>query len=210
MRFIRFGITLQRLEPDDLEMVRVWRNGPRVRPYMRYHELIQPEEQKQWFQSLDAERDWYFIARTGDIPFAVFDIKDIDWSAEYGEAGGFVGDSRYIGRPEPGQATLALMDFGFHLLGLKSLKARYSASLDRIVRLNDRLGYVITHQGADGFLYAQVTADRYLRWAAPLRKAAVTAHGSAALLISPTPWLMSRIQPPPTATQPPDWQLAVR
>src|SRR5271167_496192 len=190
MRFTRFGITLQRLEPDDLEMVRQWRNSPWVRPYMRHREVIGPNEQTQWFQGLDSERDWYFIARTGDVPFAVFDIKAIDWTAACGESGGFVGNPRFIGCPEPAQATLALMDFGFHLLGLKSLKARYSASLPRIVRLNERLGYVITREGDDGFVYAQVNAERYLRCAASLRTAAVTVHGSAAVLISPTPWLV--------------------
>jgi hypothetical protein len=101
------------------------------------------------------------------------------------------------------------MDFGFHLLGLKSLKARYSATLPRIVRFNERLGYVITREEDDGFLYAQVTAERYWRCAAPLRKAAGTLHGSDALLTSPTPWLLSRIRQA-TAMQLPDWRLELR
>lgn len=209
MLFTRFGITLQKLEPDDLEMVRHWRNSSWVRPYMRYREVIGPNEQMQWFHGLDAERDWYFIARAGDLPFALFDIKAIDWSRACGESGGFIGEADFIGRPEPAQATLALMDFGFAVLRLESLHACYSASLPRIVRFNQQLGYVIIREGTDGFLYTQVTAARYLQYAASLRKAALTIHGPAALLTSPSPWLVSRMQQP-AATQISDLRLELR
>jgi RimJ/RimL family protein N-acetyltransferase len=176
---------------------------------MRYRELIGPDEQTLWFRGLDAERDWYFIARAGEVPFALFDIKAIDWTADCGESGGFVGEPGFIGRPEPAQATLALMDFAFQVLRLQSLQARYRASLLRIVRFNQQLGYVVTREGEDGFLYAQVTAEYYLQRAASLRKAALTVHGPAAALISPSSWLINRMQQP-TATHLPDFQLELR
>ena len=209
MDFTRFGITLHRLERNDLEMVRQWRNSDRVRPYMRYREFIQPEEQTRWFEGLNTENDWYFIARAGDVRFAVFDIKAIDWNAACGESGGFVGDPRFTARPEPGQATLALMDFGFELLQLESLQACYSARLPRIIRFNEQLGYVISREGGDGFLYAAVKAERYLHCAAPLRKAAITLHGNAAVLTSPSPWLLKHMQREP-ARHLPHLQLEVR
>jgi len=194
MHFTRFGITLHRLERNDLEMVRQWRNSPWVLPFMRYREFIEPTEQTRWFERLHTENDWYFIARAGEVPFAVFDIKAIDWTAGCGESGGFVGDPRFTGRPEPAQATLALMDFGFALLQLKSLQARYSSSRPRILRFNDQLGYVITHEGDDGFVYARVSAERYLHCAASLRKAAITLHGNSAVLTAAGPWLRKYLQ----------------
>ena len=209
MHFTRFGITLHRLERDDLEMVRQWRNSDQVRSYMRYREFIEPEEQTRWFEGLSAEDDWYFIARAGDAPFAVFDIKAVDWNAACGESGGFVGDPRYTGRPEPGQATLALMDFGFQLLHLESLQACYSARHPRIIRFNENLGYVISREGDDGFLHAAVNPERYLQSAARLRKAAITLHGNAAVLTSPSPWLLKHMHREP-ARYLPDLQLEVR
>jgi RimJ/RimL family protein N-acetyltransferase len=208
MHFSRFGIRLQRLDPDDLEMVRQWRNSSWVRPYMHYRELIGPDQQTLWFQGLDAERDWYFTARAGDVPFGLFDIKAIDWTAACGESGGFVGEPRFIGRSEPAQATLALMDFAFQVLRLQSLQARYSANLKRVVRFNQQLGYVVTRE-EDGFLHSQVTAGQYLQYAAFLRKAALTVHGPAAALNSPSSWLVSHMQQLP-ATRLPDFQLVLR
>ncbi len=194
MRFTRFGITLQRLEPGDLDMVRHWRNSSWVRPYMRYQEVIGPDEQSRWFHNLHAERDWYFVARAGSRQFACFSIKGIDWSLSRGESGGFVGEPAFIGDSEPAQATLALMDFGFLVLRLTTLQARYRANLLRVVRFNQQLGYSVQSRGDDGFLLAEVTAERYLQCAASLRKAAETVNGAAATLASPDPWLLDRVR----------------
>jgi RimJ/RimL family protein N-acetyltransferase len=207
MRFIRFGITLQRLEADELEMVRQWRNSKWVRPYMHYRKWIAPEEQMRWFQSLDSQRDWYFTARVDDVPIALFDIKEIDWIAGYGESGGFAAGQEWIWRPELAQATLALMDFAFLVLRLRSLQARYRANLPRIVRFNERLGYLVARED-DGFLHAQVTAERYLEHAALLRTAAVTLFGPEAALITSPRWLLERLQQPAVSHQP-DFQLKV-
>src|SRR5215510_89076 len=111
MRFSRFGLTLEKLQHQHLELVRQWRNSDRVLPYMRYRKLIQPEDQLRWFHALDPATNWYFIAQIRDVPFALFHIKNIDWKQECGESGGFVGNQEFIARPEPAQATLALMDF---------------------------------------------------------------------------------------------------
>jgi RimJ/RimL family protein N-acetyltransferase len=182
MRFTRFGITLETLGAADLEMIRNWRNSDWVRPYMRHREVIEPEDQRKWFHALDLERNYYFVTRAGDRPFACLNIKSIDWKSLHGESGAFIGDPAFIGRPEPAQATLALMDFGFLVLRLESLQARYNRGLLRVVRFNQQLGYELKSEGDDGFLYAQITAARYLHCAAPLRKAAATISGTNAIL----------------------------
>src|ERR1700742_4498807 len=111
MRFRRFGITLDRLGAADLELIRNWRNSEWVQPYMHYREVIEYEQQKKWFQALDPERNYYFVARAWDRPSPCLNIKAIDWDLLCGESGAFIGDPAFIGRPEPAQATLALMDF---------------------------------------------------------------------------------------------------
>lgn len=189
MHFTRFGITLERLEPKHLELVRQWRNSSWVRPYMQYRAFITAEQQVQWFNSLDTRRDWYFTALLQEKPFALFHIKRVDWKINCGEAGGFVGDPRFIGRPEPAQAALALMDFAFLILQLQCLRARYRASLKRIVSFNKQLGYRVELEDAQGFLYATVTSEQYFVSASRLREAAVTLHGNTSELTSPDDWL---------------------
>ncbi len=121
-------------------------------------------------------------------------MKGVDWSRKWGEAGGFVGHPTFIGRPEPAQATLALMDFAFLLLELDALEAQYRTRLPKVVRFNAQLGYRILHE-ADGFVRARVTAEEYFAGAAQPREAAAVVHGTRATLSEADPWLASRVDP---------------
>jgi UDP-4-amino-4,6-dideoxy-N-acetyl-beta-L-altrosamine N-acetyltransferase len=171
MRFVRFGITLERLDRGDLELVRQWRNSDWVRPFMRFQQVVTPDEQTRWFARLDPSRDWYFCAHTGASPFGLFHVKAIDWTRKVGEAGGFVGSPQFIGRPEPALATLALMDFAFSILRLRELEAQYRTSLPRIARFNKQLGYEVFREDTP-FVRARVSAGRYFRCARVFREAA--------------------------------------
>lgn len=208
MRFVRYGVTLERLEHEHLETVRQWRNSSWVRPYMRYRCFIEPEQQRRWFDGLDPRCNWYFVAHADHAPFALFHVKGIDWKLKCGESGGFVGVPGFIGRPEPAQATLALMDFVFLVLHLDSLEAQYSIQLDRVVRFNERLGYSVFREDSDGFVRARVTSERYLTCAAPLRKAAATLYGTVAALADPDPWLTPLIERCGAPARP-DFQLEI-
>jgi RimJ/RimL family protein N-acetyltransferase len=201
MRFVRFGVTLRRLERNHLEIVRRWRNSDWVRPNMRHRSVVEPGDQARWFEGLDPRNDWYFMAHVSDAAFALFHLKAVDWTRETAESGGFVGDPAFIGRPEPAQATLALMDFAFLLLSLDSLEAQYQTALPRIMRFNDQLGYRVFRDEADGFVRAAVTAPRYLARAAPFREAAMALHGPSARL-APDRWLRRRLDDRPPATRP--------
>jgi hypothetical protein len=176
---------------------------------MRYQRFIQPKDQPQWFESLDPRRDWYFIAYVRNEPFALFHVKAIDWTRGYGESGGFVGDAAFIGRPEPAQATLALMDLVFVLFHIQSLEAQYDSHLRRIVRFNQQIGYQVIREEADGFVRARVTAERYFACAYALRKAAATLYGTAAILTTPDPWLAPFIERA-NALQRADFQLQLQ
>jgi RimJ/RimL family protein N-acetyltransferase len=172
MKFIRYGIALERLQTKHLELVRGWRNDDSVRLRMQYQETITPEAQTEWFNKLDDECDWYFIAFRKEIPFGLFHIKWINWQTKTGEAGGFVGDSTLIGGVEPALAILALMDFAFFSLHLSYLEAKYHSRYEAITALNRQLGYEVIAQGEDGFVRTHVGAERYLEAAESFRKAA--------------------------------------
>jgi UDP-4-amino-4,6-dideoxy-N-acetyl-beta-L-altrosamine N-acetyltransferase len=209
MRFARFGVTLESLAPAHLELVRQWRNSDWVRPHMRYRSVVGPQDQVQWFKTLDPRNNWYFVAQIEEVPFALFHVKNIDWVEGSGESGGFVGDAGFIGRPEPAQATLALMDFAFLVLELRGLKAHYRPELERIARFNAQLGYQILKEETDGFVCAHVTSDRYFTNAAAFRKAAIARHGASAVLNEPDTWLAERVERLQTSLLP-DFELRLR
>jgi len=209
MRFSRFGVTLERLAPERLELVRTWRNSSWVRPHMRVRARVEPSGQASWFERLDPRDDWYFVAQASASPFALFHVKAIDWSRSCGEAGGFVGDPRLIGRPEPAQATLALMDFAFLILRLSALEAQYRVDLEDIMRFNSQLGYRVIRHEDDGFLRARVEAERYFAHAAVFREAAVDLHGVTAELAASDGWLAERVESPGAPTRA-DFRLRLR
>jgi len=194
MRFLRYGIELQRLEARHLEMVRQWRNHESVRLRMRYQEEITPAAQVEWFKGLDPYNDWYFVGEHKQRPFGLFQVKQIDWSRKVGEAGGFVSDAELIGGIEPGLGILALMDFAFLVLGLESLEASYHPDHREIVRLNSQLGYEIFATCSDNYVRARVTAAGYLSAAAKLRQVAAQTQGEEIRLSGADSWLLQQLK----------------
>ena len=59
MKFFKYGITLERLKKEDIELVRQWRNSDPVRMNMNYQEIISPEKQLEWFHSINNENFHY-------------------------------------------------------------------------------------------------------------------------------------------------------
>ena len=194
MRFVRYGIELERLEARHLEMVRQWRNHESVRLRMRYQEEITPSAQVEWFGRLDPHDDWYFVAERKEEKFGLFHVKQIDWTSKMGEAGGFVSNPELIGGIEAGLGILALMDFAFFILGLQSLEASYHPDHREIVRLNSQLGYEIFATGSDNYVRARVTAAGYLSAAEKLRQAAAQTQGEEVRLSGADSWLVQHLK----------------
>jgi RimJ/RimL family protein N-acetyltransferase len=182
MRFQRYGITLERLRWSHLDAVRRWRNDDRVRSRMRIQDIITPESHLSWFRSLHQRNDWYFLARAGNDVLGVFDIRNIDWESRSGEAGAFVSTPEFIGSPDCALAILALMDFGFFILRLETLEAKYHPSFREVEALNVKLGYEVCGVDGDGFVKAKVTASRYLASMGSLRL-----HAGRRRVIEPVP-----------------------
>lgn len=49
----KYNIRYIRLQEEDIELVRKWRNHPSITKYMVYREEITPEMQKKWFASIN-------------------------------------------------------------------------------------------------------------------------------------------------------------
>jgi hypothetical protein len=190
MRYRRYGLELERLEPRHLEMVRGWRNREGVRLRMQYREVVSPEAQARWFTELDPTNDWYFVASRNRNSFGVFHVKQIRWHEKSGEAGGFVGGIESIGAAETGLAILALMDFAFVQLHLEWLEASYHPEYKQIEALNRGLGYEVFERHKNGFVRARVSRSRFLAATKAVRSAAERRYGPERRLLDADPWLM--------------------
>lgn len=169
MRLSRYGIVLELLAEDHLEMVRLWRNQEFVRCNMQYKELISREQQESWFSALDKECNLYWIIRTHDYPIGLIHIKNIDWDLKIGEAGVFVGEPSYLEMPQPMLAILFMMELGFFSLNLKQLKAKIRSGNTPAIDFNQKLGYSLIPNQPEGFQYYRVAKSEFQSATAKLR-----------------------------------------
>ena len=64
MEISNFDVSLELLTEDKIEMVRQWRNDPKIQQYMEYRDEITPEMQVKWFKKLNNGKDnFYFIIK---------------------------------------------------------------------------------------------------------------------------------------------------
>ncbi len=137
----KFGIELVQIQPDDLEMIRSWRNADEVRRVFEYKTIITPNDQKKWFAQLDTSRNFYFVFSHKGLPLGVVSIKEINWDARGGEAGIFLGDTIYVKSPVPITAVIILMQFAFNVLNLNYLIAKIHQENNIAIEFNKALGY---------------------------------------------------------------------
>ena len=78
MRLLRYGVTLETLKSEHLEMVRLWRNQDYVRNNMQFKELLTRTNQQEWFNSMDHEANLYWVISFNDYPIGLIHIKDVD------------------------------------------------------------------------------------------------------------------------------------
>ena len=125
-----YGVELRRLQRDDIELVRQWRNHPEVARHMLSSEDISQEQQVAWFERSDTAEDRaYYLASYKGEPIAFASVS--------GEPGRQLGDndvleaaiylapdSRCRGTLLAFAPALALNDACFDRLACKQLLAR--------------------------------------------------------------------------------------
>ncbi|PBQ30968.1 hypothetical protein CNR22_04015 [Sphingobacteriaceae bacterium] len=175
MQIVKYGLTLQRLEVSYLELVRIWRNADHVRCNMQFQQLITPQMQLEWFQSLNVSQHQYFVIKKDAIAFGVVNLKDIDDELRTAEAGIFIGITAYLDSIMPFLATISLMEYAFETLKLKSLKAKINITNTKAIHFNQSIGYKKAEQQEDElFHYYTVThadfSEATEKWRGMLQK----------------------------------------
>ena len=158
LSFAGYGVVLERLKEADLEMVRRWRTSPEISRYMLYQEPITPEMQREWFASLDPQRDLFFVVKHGGVPCGLSDMKRIDWD-EGTNVGGIFMVPEYWNTDVPMRVTFAATDYAFNVLGLRATLCSVLKTNSRAVRFNLAVGYRILNSDDAGPAY-EMRMDR--------------------------------------------------
>lgn len=141
MEISNYGVTLRRLTEDKIEMIRNWRNDPKIVQYMEYKEYITPEMQKKWFDKINNENNYYFLIEVNSKEIGLINIRDINYTKLEGEAGIYIYDDKFLNSDISFKSVTILFDFCFEQLSLERIIAHVLKTNKRAIKYNTALGF---------------------------------------------------------------------
>jgi len=135
------NIELRLLDESTLEILRNWRNSSDVAQFMEYQEVISVEAQNHWFKNLSKENNYYFIIFTNNNPIGMIHLGYVDMALRTAESGMFIAEKDYRGTGLSFSASLLLLEFAFHELGLEELFAKVKNDNIQAQKYNQLLGF---------------------------------------------------------------------
>jgi len=183
MKVHRYGITLERITPEHLEMVRQWRNDPKISKFMFHHGEITSAMQQEWFESINNISNFFFIIQYHGKQVGLINMSAIDWDKHEAFSGLFIYENEYLGTDVPARASLAMLDVFFLLSGMKKVYAKVRGNNKIAHRYNTSLGFVKTRkiELGLGFEYELERID-YFMIADKLRRFASKTNGNKTLI----------------------------
>lgn len=167
LRFIK-------LREEDIERVRQWRNSPTIAQFMEFRQHITPQQQKEWFRSVNNASNLYFIIEYEYQKVGLINGKDIDWDRKSMEVGIFLWDDNLYNTPLPALASLVFSELGVRY-GNLSATAHILRTNHRAIRYNLELGFELCEgqEEIENQKYI-LTKESYLKKARRIRKAFFT------------------------------------
>ncbi len=135
------GLVVERLKEKDIELVRQWRNSDAIRKNMLYQKIITPEEQLEWFRSINNFNNFYFILEYKGRRVGLINVKDVNWEERSGEAGIFMKERDLSALLIPVVGTVAINELISSVFGIKKLYAKVRKDNKAMQRLNALFGY---------------------------------------------------------------------
>lgn len=163
MKIERFGIRLERVTVDVLELLRNWRNQDFVRLKMIDQNFISIAEQVRWFEKISNEDAFYFVMYDRDIPVGMIHLNKIDRIKSQAEAGLYIGNSAYLGTGVTVRASFLLLEFGFKQLHLNWIFAKTKQTNQEAIAYNEFLGFQLDHFLDDEVGYWKMGKHEFVR-----------------------------------------------
>lgn len=140
MNLCNYGVELIPLAENNIELVRQWRNNPKISQFMEFREYITSKMQQQWFETLDKESNFYYIIYSSHKSVGVINIKNYNAHTKSGEGGIFIADDMFLNTDLAYRAHLVLFDYFFENTALESIKSHILEENKRAIRFCEFLG----------------------------------------------------------------------
>ena len=172
MKFFKYGIILERLKEEDIELVRKWRNSDPVRMNMKYQTIITAEQQHEWFNSINNLTSDYLMIHYQGEKIGLLNDKNIDWESRTSESGIFLGRTEFYNTFVPFLVSVAGIESTFYLVGWQKQFAHILRSNTNAIRFNLQLGYQLC-EGQENLEHQkyELTLKSFEQKAGKIRKA---------------------------------------
>jgi RimJ/RimL family protein N-acetyltransferase len=181
MKFTRYGITFRRIQKEDIEKVRQWRNSETIRQKMIYRKYITPEMQEKWFSGIEKSyHHSYYIIHFEGKDIGLFNQKNFRISGKMAESGIFIADEQYQSSHIPVIASLIMIEIFFFAMRETESFARVLKNNTEALNYNYELGYKI-YKEEDNHLILRMTPESFLQKTKKLRKAIRNLYGDSFL-----------------------------
>ncbi|MGV0983527.1 MAG: GNAT family N-acetyltransferase [Limnohabitans sp.] len=138
----QFGVNFRLIRSEeDFETLRVFRNMQHVRSEMFYKNEISKDAHNKWVNSLNLDKNFYFIYDVNSEDIGVVNIKNIDFFKKDGEYGIFVANKKFLGSHLNIAAVLFIYEYAFNKIGLDRLQAHIIPTNGKAIRMNTSLGF---------------------------------------------------------------------
>lgn len=154
-------IKFRKLLYKDIEQVMKWRNNSKIRQQFLDNRVIEYEEQERWFNSLNLDKDYYFILEVYDKPIGLFYLNNFNSLDESAEPNGFVGDVSFLNAPEIGKALLGFFDFAFNKLNVEILKGKILKSNISFINIHKTIGAEILEGKDKSLCYTTLSKKKF-------------------------------------------------
>lgn len=170
MNIDAYGIRLERLRGEDIELIRQKRNSPEISRFMEYQEHITSDMQMKWFNSLNPQSDFYFVIHCEGKKIGLIHTSDIHWEDKTANSGLFLWNQNYLGTHVPVLASITMLDVFMGMIGIEAYYAKVLNTNKAALIYNTKLGFEeVPGQKASKFKTLILTKEHYKERAATIR-----------------------------------------
>ena len=161
MRITHGNTVLRSLTEDDLEMVRSWRNDPKINAHLVRREYITEEQQVQWFNELNAQTTLYFVIEEKGIAVGLIYANNIDFTGRSFSGNILMGSASSKGSAIPVKSVVMFFEFMVNQCGFRKVFSVVHQNNRSALTLNRKLGFVTDRK--NGNLLEESCTDSRLR-----------------------------------------------
>lgn len=168
----KYGISLIRLKVDDIELVRQKRNSDEVRNNMVIKDIISPEQQFQWFNTINNSFNNYFIIEYENKKVGLINGKNIDFEQRISEGGIFFWDNIVATKFIPAICSSIMNDYTFIVNEFNSSLIKVLNSNIGAISYNKQIGYRKNNQliTDESFSWFELSKEDYFKNINRIRK----------------------------------------